>query len=413
MADEYILKSYEGGAETTTLTAQFNVGNISLSVSNGSSFPDGSSGPFVVVVDRGTATEEKFLIDTASGNNKTTFTIQQAAYDGTSASAHAVGAIVEHCLDAYSIEQANRYVNLQSAKGDLVTHNGTTTAKLGVGANNTVIVADSTQSLGIKYATLGTNSISDTSITEAKIANSAVTAGKIATGAVSENKIADGAVTNGKLGANAVTAAKISTAAAGTTGQILTANTTVASGLEWTSPAQAGVSLPVGSIIQYAAGTAPTGWRLCNGDEVSRTGATAALFAVIGTTYGAGDGSTTFLLPDFRSRFPVGKGGSTWSDALGESGGSPDAVLVTHSHGGVTQMGLSATSMSVHEYGGTSTAGNHVTGYNNALPSGGSIGNNSDSFPGASHDHVINSEGVAGTNKNLPPYITVNYLIKT
>jgi hypothetical protein len=72
MADEYILKSFDGGAQTTTLTAGFTSGGATLAVANGTSFPDGSSGPFVVVVDRGLATEEKFLIDTTSGTSNVT-----------------------------------------------------------------------------------------------------------------------------------------------------------------------------------------------------------------------------------------------------------------------------------------------------------------------------------------------------
>ena len=56
-------------------------------------------------------------------------------------------------------------------------------------------------------------------------------------------------------------------------------------------------------------GTAPTGWLLCNGDAVSRS-TYADLFAVIGTTFGVGDGSTTFNVPDFRGRVPAGDGGT-------------------------------------------------------------------------------------------------------
>lgn len=69
-------------------------------------------------------------------------------------------------------------------------------------------------------------------------------------------------------------------------------------------------AMPAGAITAFATGvgTAPEGWLLCDGSEVSRA-TYAALFAVIGETYGAGDGSTTFLLPDFRGRFLRGHGG--------------------------------------------------------------------------------------------------------
>lgn len=66
-------------------------------------------------------------------------------------------------------------------------------------------------------------------------------------------------------------------------------------------------SMPTGSVTQFAGSTAPAGWLFCDGSAVRRT-TYAALFAVIGTTFGAGDGSTTFNLPDTRGRAPIGAG---------------------------------------------------------------------------------------------------------
>ena len=63
--------------------------------------------------------------------------------------------------------------------------------------------------------------------------------------------------------------------------------------------------MPTGSIIPFAGKTAPEGWLFCQGQAVSRT-TYAQLFAVIGTTYGSGDGSTTFNVPDLRGRVAVG-----------------------------------------------------------------------------------------------------------
>ena len=69
--------------------------------------------------------------------------------------------------------------------------------------------------------------------------------------------------------------------------------------------------VPSGAVLYFAGQTAPTGWLKANGAAVSRT-AYAALFAAIGTTYGAGDGSTTFNLPDLRGEFMRG-----WDDGRG------------------------------------------------------------------------------------------------
>jgi microcystin-dependent protein len=62
---------------------------------------------------------------------------------------------------------------------------------------------------------------------------------------------------------------------------------------------------PIGTMIAYGGATAPTGWLLCYGQAVSRT-TYALLFAVLGTAYGTGDGSTTFNVPDKRGRMSIG-----------------------------------------------------------------------------------------------------------
>jgi Microcystin-dependent protein len=74
--------------------------------------------------------------------------------------------------------------------------------------------------------------------------------------------------------------------------------------------------LPIGSYIQFAGSQAPEGFLVCNGGEISRT-TYSELFAVIGTTYGSGDGSTTFNLPDLTDRFLQG---STTSGTVKDAG---------------------------------------------------------------------------------------------
>ena len=82
---------------------------------------------------------------------------------------------------------------------------------------------------------------------------------------------------------------------------------------------------PTGSIVAYGADVAPTGWLLCDGSAVSRT-TYADLFAVIGETYGIGDGSTTFDLPDLQQRFPLGLAPSGTGAVMGDEGGAIDHV---------------------------------------------------------------------------------------
>jgi microcystin-dependent protein len=110
------------------------------------------------------------------------------------------------------------------------------------------------------------------------------------------------------------------------------------------------VTTPIGTIADFAGTSAPSLWLLCYGQAVSRT-TYAALFVAIGTTYGAGDGSTTFNLPDLRGRVVAGQddmGGSSANrltdqsggldgDTLGATGGSEthtltDAQMPEHTH---------------------------------------------------------------------------------
>ena len=98
---------------------------------------------------------------------------------------------------------------------------------------------------------------------------------------------------------------------------------------EWVSGAS---SNPSGLIAMYGAGTAPTGWLLCNGAAVSRT-TYANLFSVIGTTYGAGNGSTTFNVPNLTQKFPLGKANSGTGSSLGGTGGAIDHNhTMAHTH---------------------------------------------------------------------------------
>ena len=88
-------------------------------------------------------------------------------------------------------------------------------------------------------------------------------------------------------------------------------------GLSWT----AGIN-PTATILDYAGATAPGGYLLCDGSAVSRT-TYSALYAIISTTYGTGNGSTTFNVPDFRGRTAIGAGTGTASGATAWARGVP------------------------------------------------------------------------------------------
>lgn len=131
-------------------------------------------------------------------------------------------------------------------------------------------------------------------------------------------------------------------------------------GSAWTS------SPPVGSVLPFAGSVLPSGYLFANGASVSRTGATADLFAVVGLTYGFLDASS-FNLPNFNGRVPVGLSGADLEfDALGEIGGEKAVVLDAsklpqHLHGITDQQHVHPENPHDHSFG--SPNGNHGHGF--------------------------------------------------
>jgi microcystin-dependent protein len=87
--------------------------------------------------------------------------------------------------------------------------------------------------------------------------------------------------------------------------------------------------VPAGAVLAFGGLSAPTGFFLCNGQAVSRT-AYAALFSAIGTTWGTGDGSTTFNVPDLRDRFPIGAGSNSPGATAGAASATPTITVAGH-----------------------------------------------------------------------------------
>ena len=177
---------------------------------------------------------------------------------------------------------------------------------------------------------------------------------------------------------------------------------------------------PVGSIVMYGAASAPTNWLLCDGAAVSRT-TYADLFTAIGTTYGAGDGSATFEVPDMQSRFPVGyDGGSSY--ALAATGGATtDTPTLSGTNTGTT---LSASQIPAHQHGGVTTGwpSGSWTGGTGAVQTAIDVSGDStasgavnlsleNTGGGSSHTHTWS--GTSTAVDILPPYLVVNYIIKT
>lgn len=134
-----------------------------------------------------------------------------------------------------------------------------------------------------------------------------------------------------------------------------------------------------GLIFPYGGTSAPTGYLLCDGAAVSRS-TYAALFAILSTTYGAGDASTTFNVPDLRGRFPLGKATSGTGSTLGGTGGSID-----HTHTASPTTGTPSATVPVFSDGLSGTP-----------------------VATSTHTHTV-SITTSATN---PPFQTVNYIVK-
>jgi microcystin-dependent protein len=151
--------------------------------------------------------------------------------------------------------------------------------------------------------------------------------------------------------------------------------------------------IPVGGLMPYAGATSPEGWLLCDGTAINRT-TYANLFALIGTTYGSGNGTTTFNVPDMRSRMPIGAGAGTGltSRALAATGGAESVVIAsgnlpTHTHS------------IAHDHANVTSTGQSVGHTHSIDPPNTTSGNDS---PG--HTHSIDPPNTTSGNASVAHY---------
>jgi|TARA_R110000822_G_scaffold272679_1_gene395178 hypothetical protein len=192
-------RSYSGNAKKTYLSLAIDAAAMTISAQDLSGFPTGASGPFFIVISKGFVNEEKILCTSRATN---TITVTSRGADDTSAAAHSINAPVEHVFTALDADEANGHVNtpplhivtatsaarpaapiagqviyetdttnymgwngsawvgigdssfdIINAKGDLIVGTADNTAGiLSVGANETVLTADSTTATGTKWA---------------------------------------------------------------------------------------------------------------------------------------------------------------------------------------------------------------------------------------------------------------------
>lgn len=166
-------------------------------------------------------------------------------------------------------------------------------------------------------------------------------------------------------------------------------------GSAWSAVAGGGTAVnPAGLIGPFPMATCPTGWLEANGSNVSRT-TYASLFTAIGTSYGVGDGATTFTLPDYRGYFLRG-----WDHAAGND---PDAASRTNRGDGTTGDNVGTKQshqLASHTHGlaGFTFGGGPLGGWNNVVGGGSSS---------------ANETNAAGGNETRPKNINVIYCVST
>ena len=174
-------------------------------------------------------------------------------------------------------------------------------------------------------------------------------------------------------------------------------------------------AMPAGAVMPYAGSSAPSGWLFCAGQAVSRT-TYAALFAAISTTYGSGDGSTTFNLPDLRGRGVAGidnLGGSA-AGRLTSTTMSPNGT--TYGATGGTETATATTTSTGSATGSLSFTTSTATGGTTVFASGGG-----GAATGYDHYHTgtttgslsVSASGTSSAFGNVQPTLLMAYIIKT
>jgi hypothetical protein len=214
-----VRKGYKGAPAQAVLTNSPTSGDTSFVVDTVTGWA--TTFPFYCVVEPGTSREEKVKVTAISG---TTLTVARNQ-DDTNASGHNAGSSIYPVFSADEADEANLIASVMTTKGDLISTDGSSINRLGIGTNTHVLQADSTATNGFKWG----------QVVEAGIADSAVTSAKIAVGTIVNDDInASAAIALSKLATGALPTAITVASANVVNGSLLTTDfdttTAVASG---------------------------------------------------------------------------------------------------------------------------------------------------------------------------------------
>lgn len=305
------VRNYSSSASPAALTAQATDAATIIHVSAVTGWP--VSTPFTLILAPDTGNEEVVEV-TAVSDLQLSVT---RGVDGTSARLHETGTVVRHGVSARDFREPNTHVNQASN-----VH--------GVGSGSTVVGTDTSQTLKNKTITSANNSLT--------VAQSDVTGLGDALDAKASNTRVDDVESDLDDVADDLAAEVADRISGDSDLSDLIAALTAAT-----------VSVPIGVPLPFTGTVAPARFLMCDGAAVSRS-TYAELFTVVGTTFGEGDGSTTFNLPDLRGRTVVGVAGD-WTEL--------DAVGKTH---GARTHTLSESEMPAHVHSGPSHTHSGTTG---------------------------------------------------
>ena len=393
------LSRYEhtGAAPVTGLASGIGSTDTTFTVNSGTGYPTGATGKFVICVDAGTVSEEKILCSARSG---TSFTVAASGrgYDGTTATSHSSGSTnVTHVLSAAEIDDASDhiYTTTRDDHTQYARTDGTRAFTGGVTVNS----GGATVAGGLTVSGGGAQVTGNSKVTGTLETTAALT-------------VDAGGVT--------VTAGGVTVAAGGAS---VTGNSTVTGNLTVTGTITTGgvSTVPSGALMDFAGSAAPTGWLLCDGSAVSRT-TYAGLFSAIGTTWGTGDGSTTFNVPDFRGRTSIGSGtGSGLSPrTLAATGGEETHALTasegaSHTHTDSGHTHDLKGQFDGHELSGASgefVAVSYSTNTAHAFP-GTAINGGYDAINVQTGTASLSTSGSGTGHNTMMPFAVVTKIIKT
>ena len=420
---------HSGNASPTTLQIAINSAAASIVTVSGVGFPTGAVGTFVIVIDPDLANEEKILCSSRSIN---TFTVAPSGrgWDGTTAADHSSNAQIKHVFTANEADDMSDHIYSPTTRDDHtqylsvarhdITSRHTFGAAFAIPTAATVSAVGDGPGPGVATGPARADHIHGREPWPAGLS----------TAIPPNTTAADG------TSLSPARADHVHSRAASETFTNVTASGTVTAGSVVVGGATV---MPPGVIQMYGTSTAPTGWLLCDGSAVSRTGATAALFAVIGTSFGVGDGSTTFNLPDLQGRVAVGQGtgsGLTARTLAGKVGEENHPLttgeLATHNHsitdpshnhgdaghghtlgttgaGGISQLILVNWAGSGEGLATPVTGSTHATGTVSGIANTG-FANIAANFAGINN---TNNNGSGTAHNTMQPSLVVAFIIKT